>query len=184
MPKRSTEPRPVRRDGWPADYDPKKEKRERLVAFGERMLWLERRWRDAGDMTAIERAALECQLHRQPPPSWLTDAIATLVDRRMPDDEKRLRRDFDVHQRRWEAVTELRARRSELAERGDRRGMKWEACWEAVSAELAKSAAAGSAAAVKKSYLLVERAGGEHATLETFKRARAHSSTQILCIIK
>lgn len=154
-----------------------------LAALEERSL--EEQWR-RGDTTAISRAVHELivEYHRrivaehlpdQPDEWWwLLDAVTQLVDQRMPDDEKRTRREFDLHQRRWEMVVELRERRYELLERGDDRGMSLENCFVAV-AECEE--AEGGEVAVKRSYYLIEAAGGERATLESYKlcaRPRHH----------
>jgi hypothetical protein len=105
---------------------------------------------------------------------WVLDEVERLFEEHMPDDEKRLRREFDIHQRRWEAVTELYQRRFELAKDGDYRGMTLEDCFLAVS-ELSwenEPGVAGSDATMKRSYRLIEAAGGKHATLEKFKSVR------------
>jgi hypothetical protein len=129
----------------------------------------EARWQ-AGDITAVARAIQECHRAKQPPPWWLVDAAKTLTVAAMAEKEKRLRRDWNIHQRRWEALTELRDRRDEFAERGDDRGATWERAREAVSDLLKGSAAEGSADAIKRSYDLVQVAGGADATFESYKK--------------
>jgi hypothetical protein len=136
------------------------------------MLLSESRWR-AGDTIAITEAvrALIRDLVRERGMEewwWLADAVEQLVDRRMPDDEKRARREFEGHLYRWEAVTELHERRFELLERGDDRGMSLEKCFDAVSEMMGNSYDT-----VRKSYQLIQNAGGKVVTLESYKAARA-----------
>jgi hypothetical protein len=68
----------------------------------------------------------------------------------------------------------LHQRRFELAEKDDERGMTLDDCFVAVSELLSEinSEAAGGAETMRRSYRLIEAAGGAHATAETFKRAR------------
>jgi len=110
------------------------------------------------------RAAV-ASIHRQ------MDALEQLVDRRMPDEEKRVRREFEEHWFRWEAVTELYQRRLELLAHGDDRGKSLEKCYNAIAENTGDSYKA-----VKESYRLIRRAGGEHVTLESYKRERTKKS--------
>jgi hypothetical protein len=137
----------------------------------------------AGDGPAIAEAVRLCRLYKQPPPKWLEDAVVKLADQSMPDQERRLRRDFANHRERWEAVVEVRERRHELmASKRELRkldpdadiedsGETLEKCFAAVAKVLANTDAAGSAETVRASYRLIEAAGGEHATLDSYRLA-------------
>jgi hypothetical protein len=154
-------------NGYPLDRSEEEQKRECRRAFNRRMYLLERDWR-AGDLPAAAEAARLCWLHRQPLPEWLADAVAALVDRGMTDAEKRDRRALAIHLARWEAVKELRERRQQLLEEHDDDcGTSWERVWPAVSDILA----AGSDETVRASYKLIQGAGGECATLESYRLA-------------
>jgi hypothetical protein len=99
----------------------------------------------------------------------LEDAFAALVVQHTPDAEKRDRRAFNNHRKRWEAVRELRERQQQILEQfNDDRGKTWETRWKAVSEILDGTEAAGSPETVRASYKLIETAGGEHATLESY----------------
>jgi hypothetical protein len=176
------DPPRIGKDGWPVNA-PSESAAARKRQFQEVMRWLRARWDATADPTVIVAAIRECVNHRQPPERWVQEATAELADLAMPDDEKRARRDWQIHLRRWEALVELRERRHELSERRlfeviegrlvendyDDRGTSWERAREAVSESLAKDEAAGSASAVKSSYELVEKAGGKDATFESYK---------------
>ena len=130
---------------------------------------LESRWR-AGDLGAIHQAARELCVGQQAPPWWLVDAIAKLIERSLSNDEKEARRLFEIHQRRWEAVVEIRQRRHEFALRGDMRGMTWLRCYAAAAEVLEGTDAAGSLEAMKDSYQLIQKAGGAGATQKNYQR--------------
>lgn len=137
----------------------------------------------AGDGLAIAEAVRSCRLYKQPPPDWLVDAVAKLADRSMSDQERRLRHAFAIHRERWEAVIELQERRHELVARKrelrkldpyadiDDPGETLEKSFAAVSERLANHDAAGSAETICASYYLIEAAGGEHATLDSYRLA-------------
>jgi hypothetical protein len=147
---------------WPAAAQEQQHER----AFARRLDLLEQDWR-RGDLLAAAEATSLCQLYRQPPPPWLVDAIAALIDQHMTDAEKRHRRAFDEHRNRWEAVRELRARRYPLREQfEDERGMRWEKIYRHVAEVLGCGEEA-----VRHSYRLIKAAGGEHATLESYRIA-------------
>jgi hypothetical protein len=144
---------------WPTG----EQEREHIA---RRLDLLEHDWR-RGDLLAAAEAARLCRLYRQPPPPWLVNAIATLVDQHMTDAEKRDRRAFDDHRDRWEAVRELRERRHQRLEQfNDGRGMRWEKIWRHVADVLGCGEEA-----VRRSYRLIKAAGGEHATLESYRIA-------------
>jgi hypothetical protein len=131
-----------------------------------RMRSLEARWR-AGDLTALEEAVRACLFHREVSQArlsqgWVTQATGFLVALAMPEEERRARREWDIHCTRWATLRKLR---HDL-------GMSWERAREAASEGLEETDAAGSAAAVKRSYELIEAAGGKNATFESYKEAR------------
>jgi hypothetical protein len=147
---------------WPAG----EQEREHQRDFARRLDWLERHWR-AGDSPAVAEAARLCRLFRQPPPPWLVDAIAGLVDQHMPDAERRDRAALAIHMARWEAVRELRERRHQQLEQfNDDRGRLWEKIWRHVADVLGCGEEA-----VRRSYRLIKAAGGENATLESYRCA-------------
>ena len=153
--------------GWPLDLPSEAEQMaEWERQFQQDMRAFEARWR-ADDLTAVTEAVRALCLHRNAP-EWLENATAVVVARAMAEDEKRARREWRIAWTRWEALTELRERRHELARAGDNRGASWERAREAVSEILEQHEAAGGADAVKASYELIEAAGGEYATFETF----------------
>jgi hypothetical protein len=152
------------------------QRRKRLFwkfMFAQRLAWL------AGDTLAIARAVAACSRLHEPPPRWLEDAINTHIDRRMSAAEKRQQRDLASHLMRWEAVLLARGGRPWDA-RNNEGGMPWDDCWPAASDMLAGTEAESSAETVRGSYKLIQKAGGEHTTLETYRRAlrRADSNMQ------
>jgi hypothetical protein len=144
---------------------------KRFAEYQRDMQAAQKRW-ESGDLTAFAQAVRLCWRHRRHPPLWLMEASKALVERAMTEDERRGRREWAIHRARWEALVELRARRHELKQHGDDRGMTWDDAREAVSEILEKTEAAGSAAAVKESHELIEHAGGERATFKSFLEAR------------
>jgi len=169
------------------------------------------RWQ-RGDVTAYSEAIR--LLPRRHPfiPDWLVEASKVVVERAIPEGEKRARREWRIAWTRWEMVTELRQRGdelfhsrkveleraraaekaatdaqdtkererllrvlSELVEAGDDdRGTNLERARVTVSKSLAEAEdeAAGSVDAIKASYELIEDAGGEQHTFESFLEAR------------
>ena len=104
------------------------------------------RWRK-GDLTAFAEAMrVYWRQNAQQFPYELVEASKVLVARAMAEDEKRARREWDIHKTRWEALTELRERRHELNKprrvrnddgeitlQRDDRGMTMESAREAVA---------------------------------------------------
>jgi hypothetical protein len=123
------------------------------------MCSLQARWH-AGDLTAFDEAIRACWILQGVPEEWLAQAAADLVVVAMTEEEKHARREWDRHCTRWGKLLDLREQHHKLS---------WERAREAVSEELEKTDAAGSAAAVKTSYELVEEAGGMDATFESYK---------------
>jgi hypothetical protein len=153
-------------DGWPLHPSAAEGERAREREFERNMRIACERWR-SGDLTAFTYAMRLCWPHRLAP-RWLVDASAELVERAMAEDEKRARREWLAHRERWELTVELRERGPELLRRGDRRGTNLKSIRAAVSRALATPKASISDAAVKYSYELVEAAGGENATFESY----------------
>jgi hypothetical protein len=124
-----------------------------------------------GHLSAFTEAVwLYWRQHPKQFPYELVAASEALVARAMAEDEARARRAWAIHRTRWEALTELRERRHELfAQFKDDRGTSWERARAAVAEALEKTEAKGSDAAVKRSYEIVEEAGGEDATFEDYK---------------
>lgn len=170
--------------------------RTRQRQFEHDMRAARERW-EGGDLTAIGEALRRCHWYQRTPPRWLVEASEVLVERAMTEEEKRARREWNIHFARWEALVELRARRHELRKRSqeplkywhklperqrelppevDNRGDTWESAREAVSEILRNTEAAESARTVKASYELVEAAGGAQATFESFLRERSRRS--------
>jgi hypothetical protein len=122
----------------------------------------------ASDRTAVAKA-VRALWRREKAPSWLADATDKLTVDAMAEQEKKARRKWHVHRTRWEALVELRERRHELfAQFKDDRGTSWERAREAVSEILEKTDAKGSVGAIKRSYEIVQEAGGERATFEGY----------------
>jgi hypothetical protein len=169
-PPRDEGPR-YRPDGWPVDVTFADDPAVEHERFQQAMRSLQARWR-AGDLTAFDEAISECWRRREAPEKWLKEASAEIVRLAMAEEEKRARRKWDIHRRRWEAVSELRERRHELFERfGDDRGTSLERARHAVSEMFLEKddEAKGSEPTIRYSYELVEEAGGERATFEDYK---------------
>jgi hypothetical protein len=180
--------------------------------FHREMQALYERWQ-RGDVTAYPEAIrLLSRHHPCIIPDWVVEASQVLVERAVPEGERRARREWRIAWTRWEMVTELRQRGDELfrshkaelertkellkaandeqdtKERDrllkrlselvgagdDDRGTNLERAREVVSGLLAKAndEAAGSADAIKASYELIEDAGGEQHTFDSFLAAR------------
>jgi hypothetical protein len=151
------------KNSYPIDLD-----HEHQRAFTQRLDQFKRNWQ-AGDLVAAAEAVRLCRMYRQPIPRWLEDAFADLVVRHIPDAEKRDRRTLNIHRKRWEAVQELRERQQQLLEQfNDDRGTTWEKRWKAVSEILDGTEAAGSPETIRASYKMIEAAGGEHTTLDSY----------------
>jgi len=116
----------------------------------------------AGVDVAVAEALHCCRRSRQVPPGWLVDAVTQLVTER-PRETAKLRHRYamdKVHYARWDAVNELRERKSELAQ-----GETWLLAYEAASKMLRGTEARGSPHAMKTSYDRVARdlRDGRHA---------------------
>jgi len=128
-------------------------------------------WRDclAGDTLAVSRAVIDCALFNRSPPFWLQKASVTLGMQCMSDAEKRARRAINKHWHCWKAVKLVRGRHP-----NDPRNFKTMVQGDAVWAEAAKLMAdidtEVDAETMRKSYQLIERAGGSQVTLPSYKR--------------
>jgi hypothetical protein len=162
-------------DGIPLSRrDEKPDPAAERAQFEQSMRAFEAQWR-AGDLTAFAKAVRAFWRRWRGSTDWFPDAADKLTVLAMSEREKRLRRKWAIHRTRWEALKELRERRHELfarkpspGEPRDDRGMSWESAREAVSEALEKTEAEGSPGAIKRSYELVEEAGGENATFEDY----------------
>jgi hypothetical protein len=160
-------PQELDKDGWPVRPTAAEDEHARERAFERNMRSAYERWR-GGDLTAYIYARRLCWERRQAGPRWLLDAGAELLERAMAEDEKRARREWLNHRERWEGVAELRRLGPELSRLGDKRGANLKSTRAAVSKALEGSDAHGSDATVKYSYELIEAAGGENATYESY----------------
>jgi hypothetical protein len=158
-----------------------------------------------GDQRAFPEAIrLYWQQHPEFPYE-LVEASEASAEAAMAEDEKRARREWRIALTRWEALTELLARRQGVFRTGkatlkrarqlilskatdaeertclvellpklievadDDRVMSTEGAQEAVSEALENTEAKGTASAIKYSYELIEAAGGENATFESYQ---------------
>ena len=104
-------------DGWPLGEDEEAGAQARERQFRQDMARCKAQW-DAGDLTAADRAVRECIVRRVSDfgidSDWLIDAVRDLTASAMSEQEKRQRREWHIHQTRWEALVELRERGDEL----------------------------------------------------------------------
>ena len=122
----------------------------------EKLAAYEKAWRDGLQLAVV--AALEtCRLYRQPPPEWVSGAVAKVVQGRMTKLERRRRRQNLIHYERYDAVVEWRERRHELSKLGDDQRTSWERAYTAVSELLKGTPAAGSEDTIKASYQYVQK---------------------------
>jgi hypothetical protein len=155
-------------DDWPRWADQSADRTRQTIAQ-QTIAHLEARWRN-GDRTAAALALWECYAAGLPPPSWVVEAMDELTAAAMAEEEKRARLDWRKHQVRWQEITELRERSPELQARwGDDRGKSLEKARAAIAEALAGTFAEASESMMKFSYELVEAAGGETATFETYQ---------------
>jgi hypothetical protein len=137
--------------------DTPEQRRRRLFwrfMFEQQLAWI------AGDTLAITKCLLTCRIHHEPLPRWLADATIALICNRMPAAEQQQQSDFAMHKIRWEAVRELHERHMTLEE-----------CRPVAADMLAGTEAAGAGDTIRDSYRLIERAGGERATLDSYRAA-------------
>jgi hypothetical protein len=141
----------------PDEETPEQSRRRRFWTF----VFTE--WRDglAGDSLAFMRALLACSYRGEAPPRGLVDALIAREIERMSQEERQDHAAMTRHKARWEAM------RAALA-----KGRSYEAARAAASARLASSDAAGEPRTVRESYEIINDAGGERASLTTYRRAR------------
>ena len=120
-----------------------------------------------GDTLALGRAVTCCLLARQPLPRWLGNALLQFFARHVPAAELRRLSAFEIYQIRWQAVRQSRA-----LPPGQKRPLAWTKCWEAAANLLRDTEAAGEPSTIKDSYGLIQKGGGENATLKTCQRTR------------
>jgi hypothetical protein len=125
----------------------------------------------AGDVLAVGRALTTCMLgKKRPSPTWLCRAVNELCVQHMSPSDKNDYTNMMEHFMRWEAAE--RAHRQLLK---DPRNRKMKVHNKTVLAEAVKMLVGTKAECgeetVKKSHLLIKRAGGSQVTLENYKRA-------------
>jgi hypothetical protein len=142
------------------------QERERL--FWQFQFLAMRDWQ-AGDVLAVGKAVTDCMLFSRAPPFWLAKAVTKLGVQCMSDGEKRDRGAMNRHWLRWKAVKLVLGRHPY-----DQHNFKTEVTGDDVWVEAAKLVAGTDAECdfetVRKSYYLIEHAGGTQATLPTYKR--------------
>jgi len=105
--------------------------------FANTLSFLEEAWEE-GAKEAVALAVSLCSTHKQPPPYWITLAVACLVSPRYQHDM--------VHIRRWHLVRILRAE-----------GISWRDVYGEASKRLANEGAACAPSSVRKSYESVQK---------------------------
>jgi hypothetical protein len=123
---------------------------------------MERAW-GQGVTRALSDAVRFCHRSSVPPPVWVVQGIQAALAQyggqhrrwgRLATPEERERQNR-IHHERWDAVTELRERKDELAALGYH--PSWQEAYVNASEKLAGTEAEGSPESMKKSYQLVER---------------------------
>jgi len=105
--------------------------------FAKTLSVLEEAWEE-GAKDAVALAVSLCSTHNQPPPYWVSLAVACLVSPRYQHDM--------VHVRRWHLVRMLRAE-----------GIPWSDAYVEASKRLADEGAACAPSAVRESYESVQK---------------------------
>jgi hypothetical protein len=140
---------------------------ERERQFWQLQFKYRRDW-DAGDTLAVARAQTDCLIFNRPPPFWLLKATVSLC-MRLSDDERRKRGDMNKHWLRWKAVKLVRGRHPNDS-RNFKRKVQGDDVWEEARKFLADTDPEVDAHTVRKSYTLIERAGGALVTLPSYRR--------------
>jgi hypothetical protein len=147
---------------------PEVERQEELRRYWGFMFQQQLEWQ-SGNPFALAMAVEACSMLGKSPPPWIGSAIFQFISQHAPALAKRPLADFERDRARWQAVKLLRVRMV-----GGKRPLSWEKCFPAAAELLAGTAAGGiSGDTIKKSYGLVQAAGGEGMTLKTYKAARA-----------
>jgi hypothetical protein len=158
-------------DGWPrGGPDAEMTARIEEVRFKRDMEAALERWRGGDPVAGADMMLLYWRRYPERLPRFFVEVVEALAERARAEDERRAEREFRVARIRWEELTELHERRHELARAGDHRGMTMKAAREAVSKALRGTEARGAAGAIKYSYDLIEAAGGEHATPQSYQQ--------------
>jgi hypothetical protein len=152
-------PRPrlvVGLDGGPANLnDRRAPPRAAEQIYGERLRVFKRSW-DDGSLAALADAVQLCRQWEIPLPDWVADGVQRmLAEPKLCAKLMATERRNNIHYTRWDAVRELRDRRGELAAAGYR--PSWNDAYCNAAEKLADTEAAGSPAAVAKSYQKVEK---------------------------
>ena len=136
--------------------------REEMVQFMNQRLQdsldrCERGWK-SGSLPAVMDAIRYCERYGVPPPSWLVQAVTTVVMQQLRTPipgaigwvntaEKALRNDL-IHFQRWQAVVDLRREDESLS---------WDQAYAAASKELEGSPAAASTDTIEASYKKIQK---------------------------
>jgi hypothetical protein len=123
----------------------------------------------AGDTLALGHALVDCKLFNKPLPFWLLKAHSELYVRGMSAAEKRSRGDMVTHFLRWKAVKLVRGRHPNDP-RNFEKGVRGDSVWEEAAKLLTDTDPGVDAFTVRKSYTLIERAGGASVTLSSYRR--------------
>jgi hypothetical protein len=132
----------ILRDGVRASYDRK------LAAC-------EAGWRDTQDPLAVSEAMIYVHSHRQPPPRWLTEAVAMLADDHRGRAHAKRALEAMADSWRYQAVRDAKAERRAGNLQG--RKVSWEQAYGRAADVLAGTPASGSADTMKRSYQKVVR---------------------------
>jgi hypothetical protein len=143
------------------------QERERL--FWQLQFMAMRDWR-AGDTLAVSRALTDCSLFNRPPPFWLLKTGSELCVLGMSAAEKRARRAINKHFLCWKAVKLVRGRHPKDPRNYKKKVRDNDAVYEEAAKMLAVTGIKLRAGTVKKSYTLINRAGGAQVTLPSYKR--------------
>jgi hypothetical protein len=148
---------------WPDEGTPEQRRYRRAWIF------VLKEWRDglAGDTLAFMRALLVCHYLGEPPLYGLLMALTARVVEQMSKEEQQDHAALARHRARWKAM------QAALAE-----GLSYESAREAASARLVGSDAAGLPRTVRESYEIINKAGGERASLTGYRRARQQRNSK------
>jgi hypothetical protein len=129
-------------------------------------------WRDwlAGDVLAVARGLTDLLPFNKRPPRWLLKANLTVCMQSMSDGEKRKRRDMNKHWHRWKAVKLVRGRHPKDPRNFTPGKVRGDAVWEEAAKLVADTDAGVSDETVRKSYALIDGAGGAQVTLPSYRR--------------
>jgi hypothetical protein len=120
----------------------------------------------AGDPIALSRALTAYSTSGKQAPLWLIGALVQFHIKHTPEAAIRRLSQFEIHQERWQAVRICRG-----LQPGSKRPRAWARCWPAASELLVKTDARGGEDTIFASYKLIQAAGGENATPESYKAA-------------